>query len=286
MEEALREYMKGFFLEYKAEVGKRGGVMRPTLLEMESYHLFISLGTAFGSGAFIFVMNKKLKHRQAKYIKEILVQLVLCLALFGIGAVAGEMVRTWSFWEFHSFSELIEMMMTDRQGTHFIGRVLFAAWMLPLVYWLAGRFRKETYQTDTGAAYDAVAFYFVIQHMFSRIGCYLNGCCYGKYYAGVGSVIFPTMPVDYPVFPAQLMEVAITAGIFIFLVVRWKKEKLLFGWALVLFGTMIFLSEFFMDQKGVLRIAGINMIQVTALLTILTGVFYIDKLQGRREKVQ
>jgi len=49
---------------------------------------------------------------------------------------------------------------------------------------------------------------------------------------------------------------------------------------------MIFLSEFFMDQKGVLRIAGINMIQVTALLTILTGVFYIDKLQGRREKVQ
>ena len=99
-------------------------------------------------------------------------------------------------------------------------------------------------------------------------------------------MIFPTMPVDYPVFPAQLMEVAITAGVFIFLVVRWKKEKPLFGWALVLFGTMIFLSEFFMDQKGVLRIAGINMIQVTALLTILTGVFYIDKLQGRREKVQ
>ena len=77
--------------------------MRPTLLEMESYHLFISLGTAFGSGAFIFVMNKKLKHRQAKYIKEILVQLVLCLALFGIGAVAGEMVEHGVFGNFIPF---------------------------------------------------------------------------------------------------------------------------------------------------------------------------------------
>lgn len=242
--------------------------------------LFINLGTVFGSLAFIFVMYKK-----TKSIRQAVLNLIICLALFGIGAVAGEVVRTWNFWEFHSFSEFIETMVTDRIGTHFLGRVLFAAWILPFIYWLIEKIGKGKFKMDRKSAYDAVAFYFVIQHIFSRIGCFLNGCCYGKYYTGPGSVTFPTMFVDYPVFPSQLMEAIATAGLLIFLIVRWRKKKPLLGLSLVIFGTIIFISEFFMDQSGVLRIAGINMIQVTAFLTILTGVFYIDRLQRKEKKI-
>lgn len=246
--------------------------MKPTIFGLDTYYLFINLGIVFGSAAFLII-----KYRKTKNIKQSFLSLVICLAVFGVGAIAGEAVRTWNFWEFHSFSEFLHIMITDRAGTHFIGRVLFAAWILPLLYWMLKKIEKEKKKTDARSTYDAVAFYFVIQHIFNRIGCFFNGCCYGKYYTGPGSMVFPTMQGDYPVYPSQLMEAIAAGGLLFFLFMRWRKQKPLFGWTLMWFGMIIFISEFFMDQRGVLRIAGINMIQVTAFLTILSGVFYIKK---------
>ena len=254
--------------------------MKPTIFGTDSYQLFINLGTVFGSFAFFIA-----KYRRTKRIGQSFFSLAGCLAIFGIGAIAGEIVRTWNFWEFHSFSDFVHTMATDRMGTHFAGRVLFAAWVFPAIYWLIKKFGKACLKSDVQSTYDAAAFYFVIQHIFDRIGCFLNGCCYGKYYAGFGSVVFPVVPGHYPVYPSQLMEAVAAAGALIFLLVRWKRQKPLFGWALVLFGEIIFISEFFMDQTGVLRIAGINMIQVTAFLIILSGVFCIDKSKEREKKI-
>lgn len=243
--------------------------MKPTIFGLSAYHLFINLGIVFGSLAFFIV-----KYRRTKSIKKSVFGLAICLAVFGVGAIAGEAVRTWSLWEFRSFSGFLRVMVSDRAGTHFVGRVLFAAWILPFLY------KTEAFDT-----YDAVSFYFVIQHIFNRMGCFFTGCCYGKYYEGPGSVVFPTMQVDYPVYPTQLMEAVATAVLLLILLVRWRRGKPLFGWALMVFGMIIFISEFFMDQSGVLRIAGINMIQVTAFLTLLSGVLYIEFFKRKEKKV-
>lgn len=67
-------------------------------------------------------------------------------------------------------------------------------------------------------------------HGFGRIGCFLAGCCYGRPYTGVGSVVFPEgslAPSGVPLFPVQLLEAVILLGISILLLwVRGKKDAL------------------------------------------------------------
>lgn len=67
-------------------------------------------------------------------------------------------------------------------------------------------------------------------HGFGRIGCFLAGCCYGRPYEGVGSVVFPEgslAPSGVPLFPVQLLEAVILLGISILLLwVRGKRDAL------------------------------------------------------------
>ena len=53
---------------------------------------------------------------------------------------------------------------------------------------------------------------------FGRIGCFLNGCCYGKAYDGPFSIVFPNgvkAPSNIPLFPSQLAEMVAALLIFI-----------------------------------------------------------------------
>ncbi|MFH1858455.1 MAG: prolipoprotein diacylglyceryl transferase [Candidatus Omnitrophota bacterium] len=100
---------------------------------------------------------------------------------------------------------------------------------------------------------DEAVPYAVLVHAFGRIGCFLNGCCYGKPTRFILGVVFPDRSV--PIHPTQLYE---SAGLFlIFLALRkWSRKRTPFPGAIFLgylfsYGVLRFLVEFFRgDQRG------------------------------------
>lgn len=61
----------------------------------------------------------------------------------------------------------------------------------------------------------------------------------------------------------------------IWLIWLGRRGKPLFGRMETGFGAAVFVSEFFMDQAGILRLAGLSLIQFAALLCVITGLIYI-----------
>jgi len=115
---------------------------------------------------------------------------------------------------------------------------------------------------------------FIVFHMFGRIGCFLGGCCYGRYSQSVFAVSFPDN-VKNGIFhygqkclPTQLFEVA--ALIIILLIIMRSKNRVktyLCLYALVRFG-LEFLRG---DDRGdtMLPFSPSQLISVLILLALL-----------------
>jgi phosphatidylglycerol:prolipoprotein diacylglycerol transferase len=92
------------------------------------------------------------------------------------------------------------------------------------IYW----FRVEKWPTSY--AFDIVAPYILLGHAIGRIGCFMNGCCYGNVadvHQGIFDLahgwVFPGGEDQLPHLPTQLWELIGDLGLFFFLlwVRRW-----------------------------------------------------------------
>jgi phosphatidylglycerol:prolipoprotein diacylglycerol transferase len=113
--------------------------------------------------------------------------------------------------------------------------------------------------------------------VFGRLGCFLNGCCYGKPTDLPWGVDFPTLAGHAHVHPTQLYESLGCLGIFALLywVVRPMKRRHgdVFAALLVLYGSLRFLLEFLRDdERG--AILGISTSQWIGIPLVLWGVFW------------
>ena len=100
---------------------------------------------------------------------------------------------------------------------------------------------------------------------FGRLGCFLNGCCFGNVCEGFPGISFPRGSAAYsvhlenslitradeaskPVHPTQLYETIVCIGFFFLLSWMWKKKRKaegeLFLIMVMLYGTWRFLVEF------------------------------------------
>jgi phosphatidylglycerol:prolipoprotein diacylglycerol transferase len=109
-----------------------------------------------------------------------------------------------------------------------------------------------------------------------RIGCFLNGCCYGKESALPWAVQFPRMP--HPVHPTQLYEMTLDFAIFAFLVYWWDRRKFagentLLSFAL--YSLARFVVETFRVNSPGLMLAGLSVAQwasVVIFAALMTAV--------------
>jgi phosphatidylglycerol:prolipoprotein diacylglycerol transferase len=145
---------------------------------------------------------------------------------------------------------------------------------------------------------------------FGRMGCFLNGCCFGKIAqnfplamryphieeparsscepATSGSPAFMLhekmhlVPADavrsLPVHPAQLYEVALDIALFFILSWMWKKNKYSNGVILGMLGVGYSIIRFFMeffrgDEKP--YFAGLTVYQVLSMLLLVASVIFI-----------
>jgi len=121
-----------------------------------------------------------------------------------------------------------------------------------------------------------------------RIGCFLNGCCYGQPTNSFLGVIFDNSPLleihGVKVHPTQLYEMVACTIIFIILLIVNKKEHndyLVVFLYTVLYGTARFMIEFIRgdEQRGILLFISIS--QIISLVIIMFGaLLYFSKLKN------
>src|SRR5579859_590187 len=118
----------------------------------------------------------------------------------------------------------------------------FFIWQGGLVYYgglfgalLAGLFWVRKEKWPVAYSYDLVAPYILLGQAFGRVGCFLNGCCYGIE-DPVHGMVFPSVGDGIPHLPTQLWE--LYGDLALFLTLLWlRRWTLRYPWmTLALYG--------------------------------------------------
>lgn len=217
--------------------------MRPVLfhlgpLTVHSYGFFLAL--AFLSGMWV-----SFRYLRSKFLDAYIVfELVLVAALGGIiGArvfyVLGNLEEFSGRW-----SEAFKFW--NVQGLVFYGGLLLG--------FLAGVTLVKARKAPLGVILDSAGLALPLSLAMARVGCFLNGCCFGRSSGLPWAVNFPLrtqiemgMPRN-PLHPTQIYELLMAIGIFVILSLlhnrlRYRGEVML-GF-LLLYGIARFANEFF-----------------------------------------
>jgi phosphatidylglycerol:prolipoprotein diacylglycerol transferase len=160
---------------------------------------------------------------------------------------------------------------------------------------------------------DVAASVMPLGHALGRVGCFLNGCCFGKVTSAWTGVRFPrivdatntlvgslpymeqlqhgliteTQTRSLPVHPTQLYEAAYNLAIFAVLSLLFTRRRRPgdIGWLyLVLYGASRFTNEFFRaDTAPVASLGGLTIFQAISAAAVLLGVaMLVDSLRRPR----
>lgn len=236
--------------------------------------LMINVGSIVGLLTVIFLLagrywkGRSLKDRIWYIMTPVFFELVIILT---VGPFLGSMIRNLTY-PLTGDLKGDFLRLFNGGGNHFIGTVLISFLVLPVIF-------GKIYKQESATVLNAMAFYFVIQHFFSRIGCFLEGCCYGIPVHGGLAVKFPDEVLTYRVFPVQLFESFGMLLLLVVLIVMYRKGKDIFYICMAGFGIVILISENLMNKNGTVTWLNISVIQMAAVLLLVGAVIC---LRGRR----
>jgi phosphatidylglycerol:prolipoprotein diacylglycerol transferase len=174
---------------------------------IHSYGLLVALGV-FAS---LFLMSRAAKQFGFPP-REKVFDLVFVVVVAGfVGARLFYVVQEWVWYREHP----LEVFLIWKGGLVYYGGMI--ASFLAFFLYLAGS-RLPLLQTT-----DFVILYVPLAHAFGRVGCFLNGCCYGKPTALPWGVQFPLLAG--PVHATQLYEAAFNLALFGFLVWFYPRRR-------------------------------------------------------------
>lgn len=164
-----------------------------------------------------------------------------------------------------------EILMIQKGGLAWHGGLIAATW--------AGmRFVRKRGLPLT-ATLDLVAPYIALGEAIGRVGCFLNGCCYGR--EVVWGIYFPVHHAH--LHPTQLYAMVGLVVLF-FILKRYRHVATLGGdvFVLYLFGASLlrFIIEFFRADHDVL-VMGLSVFQWVCLGIILVAVYVHLRLKSR-----
>ncbi|MEO0092969.1 MAG: prolipoprotein diacylglyceryl transferase [candidate division WOR-3 bacterium] len=249
--------------------------MLPIILRLGSLNIY-----SYGLMLFIsFVVGIKIVEQRAKRFgvdpKKITDLALVVLIAVVVGARLLYVIFHWS--EFRN--DLIGIIAFWRGG---LAGLMFYGGLVSAI--IAGLFYVKSQKLPLLKMFDAVAPAIVLGEFFTRIGCFLNGCCFGKPTSCVLGVVFPAnSPAGYifkntPVHPTQLYSSL--AGLSLFLLSLWLekkklKEGVLFFTIMALYSLYRFLIDFVRYYEDTGNFLINQLISVVLIVVSVSFIFYL-----------
>lgn len=123
-------------------------------------------------------------------------------------------------------------------------------------------------------------------HAIGRLGCYLNGCCYGCSYSGLFAVNYIVDGVSLTVFPTWFAEALFCSILFIYFHYLHKCNTIGIRTAIYLLSYSIyrFLAEFVRGDEIRGSIGKFSSSQAISIFVLFGGLFVIRKAQKNNRK--
>ena len=235
--------------------------MRSVLVEIGGFTIYsygAMLLLAFVLGLFFILREAPRKGFDTDYIYEAFI-ISIVLAVFG-----SRITYVFLNWELYQGEPFLKTLFARETGLTFYGG-LIAVFIGLFVHCY---FRKIPFLK----LMDFAAPFIALGYGITRIGCFLNGCCYGHTTTLAWGVSFPLVD-GLPRHPTQLY--AVLAGLIIFVLLRHMRKYSFFDGYILLFffifyGTYRFIVEFFRVSEPALWF--LTLAQLMALLFILAAL--------------
>ncbi len=189
-------------------------------------------------------------------------------ALVGIpsGVVFSRFLHVVDLWDYYSRNP---GQIIGGEGLSIWGAVLGAA----LGVWIFSRFSKISF----GHVADAITPGIILAQTIGRVGCTLNGCCYGKPTSLPWAIVYTNPnthgPIGIPVHPTQIYEIIfnlIVFGILLMLRRRLKTDGSLFLVYLSLYSVWRLSIDFIRD--GTPFLFGLHQAQIVSIVVLLITI--------------
>ena len=220
-----------------------------------------SYGVMLAVGFIVATLVARYRFKLQYKNPDIILDFVLAAVVGGIvGARLFYVIGNWSEFRGH----LGKIFSINMSGLVFYGGlVLGLALVVAVGFWKKVKF---------WSIMDLAGLCLPLGLAFGRVGCFLNGCCYGKPTTLPWGITFPTVAPFVARHPTQLYELVLDLGLFAFL--WWKRDSFSRDgtafWLFALgYGSIRFFMEFLRDHTA--AHAGLAF-QMMSLALILAAV--------------
>jgi len=238
--------------------------MQPVLfnigpLSVHAYGFFLAL--AFLLGIFISLYYAKREGIRSEIVFDLATYVILASL---VGARLFYVIGQWDQYR----DNLLEIFMVQKGGLVFLGGMLL---VMAVVVWYT-RARK----INVFKMLDLITPAAAVGYAITRIGCFLNGCCFGIPTHGPCGVVFPKTSLAYsyfpgePLHPTQLYSALIMFFVFLIILFVYHNKKYdgqVFYWGMVLYSIYRFLVEF-------IRFSPIHWLWLTPSQWIVLPIFF------------
>ncbi len=243
--------------------------MKPILFELGNivvYSYGTMLALAFVAGYFLILRKSK----ELGLAPERLADFAILLAVAAI--VGARLMYVAIGWEYYSTRPLAIFNLPEG-GLSFHGGAIAAI--------IVGVWYIRRQNLPLGPVADGVAPAFALGVALARIGCLLNGCCYGLPTA-VPWAFDASFLHDLPRHPTQLYESLAMLVVFFYLFSQ-EQHQHFSGYLLILFTVLYslvrFLIEFFRDVPAFM--GPFSMAQVASIVIALVGIAWLILAERR-----
>lgn len=248
--------------------------MDPVIFSAGSFSLrWYGVMAALGFLAALGVMQLNRKH--ARLSSDQVINLVMLGMIAGVlGARIFYVVQNWHYYSKH----LAAIIRIDQGGLVFYGGFILS--LLSLIFYI-----RKVLKKDTVLVLDIIAPALPLAHAFGRVGCFFNGCCYGKPAELLWAVSYPegTEPFrrygNLPLHPVQIYEAVlnvILSLLLFYLLRKSSKRGVTMAAYIFAYGLLRFIDEFFRGDHSDF-VQGFTPAQVIGFALIPIGLYLLIK---------
>jgi phosphatidylglycerol:prolipoprotein diacylglycerol transferase len=236
-------------------------LIRTPWLDIHTYGVLVAAG--FLIGLSVAVHNAKREGLHPEHISDLGIWLIVA------GMAGGKLFHVVFFWNDFLSGWRAEGVRSLREGFVFYGGLIGAS-LAAIVY-------TRIKRLPLWKVADACAPGGALGHAFGRVGCFFNGCCYGKACSLPWAVRFPPphLMAGIPVHPTEIYEALGDVAIFLGLTAYYRRKRFdgQIWWLYVLsYGILRFVVEFFRGDYDKYYFGVFTIGHVIAAVTIIVAL--------------